>query len=136
VLDAVLGEGLGQWSQLLAALESTDGKLAAPELLWSEVTSVLHEASWRGRLQPREAEEALQLVLAAPIAVRRPRDLRVRAWAIADRLGWSRTYDAEYCALAELLGCELVTADRRLRAAGERLGYVRTLAEAAERLGG
>jgi predicted nucleic acid-binding protein len=130
----VLGTGLVEWSRLLAALEHIDGQLAAPELLWSEATSVLHEAAWRGRLGPEEAREALQLVLTAPIAVRRPHDLRGRAWAIADRLGWARTYDAEYCALAELLRCDLVTADRRLRASGERLGYVRTVREAAERI--
>ncbi len=65
------------------------------------------------------------------IATRRPRDLRDRAWEIADRMGWARTWDAEYCALAEILGCELVTTDGRLRAAGQRLGYVFTPAELA-----
>jgi predicted nucleic acid-binding protein len=49
-------------------------------------------------------------------------------------MGWTRTYDAEYCALAELLDCELVTTDGRLRAAGQRLGYVFTPAEMAARL--
>jgi predicted nucleic acid-binding protein len=131
VIDAVLGVGLGPWSRLLAAVKAAGGELAAPELLWSETTSALHEAAWRGRLEPEEASEAFRLVLSAPIAVRRPRELRQRAWAIADGLGWARTYDAEYCALAELLHCRLVTADRRLRAAGERLGYVQTVAEAA-----
>jgi predicted nucleic acid-binding protein len=130
----VLGRVLGEWSRLLAAVERLEGTLVAPELLWSEATSVLHEAAWRGLLDSDEASEALRLVFAAPIATRRPRELRERAWAIADALGWARTYDAEYCALAELLGCEVVTADPRLRAAGDRLGYVRTIGEAADRL--
>ena len=35
------------------------------------------------------------------------------------RLGWARTYDAEYVALANLLECRLVTTDGRLwRAVG------------------
>jgi predicted nucleic acid-binding protein len=103
-------------------------------LLWSQAVSVLHELAWRGRIDPVQAEKAVALVLEAPIAPRRPRGLRRRAWEIADRLGWAKTYDAEYCALAELLDCDLVTTDGRLRAAGTRLGYVFTPAEAAARI--
>lgn len=102
--------------------------------MWSESISVLHELAWRGRIDAAQAEKALALVLEAPVSPRRPRGLRRRAWEIADRLGWARTYDAEYCALAELFGCELVTTDGRLRAAGTRLGYVFTPAEADARL--
>lgn len=103
-------------------------------MLWSESVSVLHELAWRGRIDGAQAEKARALVLEAPISPRRPGDLRRRAWEIAERLGWAKTYDAEYCALAELLGCELITTDGRLRAAGTRLGYVFTPAEAAARL--
>ena len=95
---------------------------------------MLHDLTWRGRIDAAQADNALALVLDAPISTRRPRGLRRRAWEIAERLGWAKTSDAEYCALAELLGCELVTSDRRLRAGGARLGYVFTPAEAAARL--
>jgi predicted nucleic acid-binding protein len=32
-----------------------------------------------------------------------------RAWEVADRLGWSETYDAEYVAVAQLHRATLVT---------------------------
>jgi predicted nucleic acid-binding protein len=106
-----------------------------PELLWSEAVSVLHEHAWRGIVTAEEAEELLGAVESAPISARRPRELRRRAWEVADRMGWAKTYDAEYCALAELLGSRVVTSDARLRASGTRLGYVDTLGEAAARVG-
>jgi predicted nucleic acid-binding protein len=86
-------------------------------------------------MRPEEALEALRHVAIAEIEPRRPEGLRERAWEIADRMGWAKTDDAEYCALAEMLGCELVTGDRRLRAAARgRLDYVLTVGEAAARL--
>jgi predicted nucleic acid-binding protein len=95
---------------------------------------VLHELSWRGQLPPEEVTEARSLLRDAPVVTRRPRGLRDRAWDVADRMGWAKTYDAEYCALAEILRGELVTTDRRLRAAGARLGYVYTPEEASARV--
>ena len=41
--------------------------------------------------------------------------LLVEAWAIADRFGWAKTYDAEYVALALRLDAALLTRDERLR---------------------
>jgi len=48
---------------------------------------------------------------AAQVAVN---DLGPRAWAIADALGWAKTYDAEYVALAQFVDCSLLTLDARL----------------------
>jgi predicted nucleic acid-binding protein len=89
--------------------------LVAPGLLWSEALSVLHELSWRGTVSPTLASEALGRFVAAPIAIRRPARLAEEAWRIADELGWAKTYDAEYLALARLLRCRLLTLDGRLR---------------------
>ena len=59
-----------------------------------------------------------------PIAVRDEAGLGPAAWDIADRLGWAKTYDAEFVALAQLLNCRMVTLDARLRRRAAQLGFV------------
>ncbi|MDP8978882.1 MAG: hypothetical protein M3N17_10005 [Actinomycetota bacterium] len=46
------------------------------------------------------------------------------ARVIADEFGWAKTYDAEYLALARILGCRMVTVDGCLRRGVSRLGLV------------
>ena len=47
------------------------------------------------------------------------------AWEVADALGWAKTYDAEYVALAQHLDCPLLTIDARLaRGAGRVVSIV------------
>jgi predicted nucleic acid-binding protein len=92
--------------------------------MWSEVRSSLHEARWRGEVSGEQATRAVAALDASPIRVRTHKRLGAEAWRIADELGWAKTYDAEYLALASLLGCRLLTVDTRLRRATARLGYV------------
>ena len=106
-----------------------DGDLVAPSLMWSEARSTIHETRWRGELDPGIARELSRRLEAVPIARRSPRRLGDEAWRIADELGWAKTYDAEYLALASLLGCRLVTLDGRLRRGAARLGFVVSPAE-------
>jgi predicted nucleic acid-binding protein len=99
-----------------------DGEaLVAPGLLWSEVPSVLHEMTWRGAVSRDLGHAALERFLAAPIGSRRHTRLTRESWRIADELGWAKTYDAEYVALARLLGSRLLTVDARLRRTASRL---------------
>lgn len=98
--------------------------LLAPPLIWSEARSSLHEALWRGEVARPQAERALDRLENAPVGRRAPRKLGAEAWRIAEELGWAKTYDAEYLALASLLGCRLVTLDARLRRGADRLGFV------------
>jgi predicted nucleic acid-binding protein len=96
-------------------------ELVAPALLWSEVPSVLHEMAWRGTVSRDLGRAALDRFLAAPIGARRHTRLTPEAWRIADDLGWAKTYDAEYVALAHLLSSRLLTLDARLRRTASRL---------------
>ena len=109
--------------------------LLAPPLLWSEVTSALHRLAAEGRMEATSARRHLELLEGAPVTRREPSRLRARAWEIADRMGWVRTYDAEYCALAEIEDIPLLTGDDRLvRGARGRLPYVVRIADEARRL--
>lgn len=98
--------------------------LCAPPLMWSEARSVLHECAWRGELTAEEADRARARLGDADVKLEIPPGLADEAWRIADELGWAKTYDAEYVALASLLGCRLVTVDSRLRRGADRLGFV------------
>jgi predicted nucleic acid-binding protein len=92
-------------------------QLVAPHLMWSEASSVLHELKWRREISPELASIALDRLGAAQISPRRPQGLTKEAWNVADRLGWAKTYDAEYVALARLLRCRLLTTDAKVKAA-------------------
>jgi predicted nucleic acid-binding protein len=98
-----------------------DEDLAAPPLLWSEASSVIHELWWRREITERLASTAFDALLAAPIAARTSRRLRREAWRVAEALGWAKTYDAEYVALARILRCGLFTVDDRLRRGAARI---------------
>jgi predicted nucleic acid-binding protein len=99
-------------------------ELVAPHLLWSESRSALHEARWRHEISREQALATLEALGQAPIGARNHPELGTAAWSVADEMGWAKTHDAEYVALARLLGCRLVTLDRRLRIASARLGFV------------
>ncbi len=92
-----------------------DGPLIAPPLLWSHVTSLVNRAAWRGDLTRAVASAVLESFLRLPIQRRTPDDLYRVATEIATALGWAKTYDAEYVALARLEGCRLLTVDGRLK---------------------
>ncbi len=89
--------------------------------MWSEASSVLHELRWRREISGELAQIALDRLTVANVSPRRPKGLIEEAWRVADRLGWAKTYDAEYLALARLLRCRLVTTDAKLKSAGSGL---------------
>jgi predicted nucleic acid-binding protein len=65
----------------------------------------------------------MRLILDVPLRVVSLRSLAVDALALAREIGLS-VYDATYALLAEATGATLVTADRRLAAAVERVALI------------
>jgi predicted nucleic acid-binding protein len=64
----------------------------------------------------------LSRIVRSPVELIAPEGLTEAAWEVAEQLGWAKTYDAHYVALARLLQCRLVTVDERLLRGVERLG--------------
>ena len=97
-------------------------ELAAPQLMLVEAGSVLHEMAWREEIAKPRAKLMFARLLKAPVKIRTPGGLIKAAWNLADELGWAKTYDAQYVALAKMLDCRLVTVDERLLRGVARLG--------------
>jgi predicted nucleic acid-binding protein len=93
--------------------------LIAPILAHSEAASLLHEIQWRGELSPTDARAARGRLVGAPISFRA--GTVEGPWDVADELGWAKTYDAEYVALAQVERCRLVTLDGRLKRSAGRI---------------
>jgi predicted nucleic acid-binding protein len=103
---------------------SQEHELLAPTLLRSQTLSALHEAVHAGELAQDVALDRLARVQSIPIRLLGDAVLRRRAWKVADELGWSDTYDAEYVALTLLQADAFVTFDAGLARRVE--GIVRT----------
>ena len=73
---------------------------------------------WRGAISEAAGANALTSLLAAPMERSWPEGLHATASDIATELGWAKTYDAEYLALASLLSLPLLTLDARLQRGG------------------
>jgi predicted nucleic acid-binding protein len=85
--------------------------IAAPHLCDSELTHALRGQVRRGRLEEHQACAALSRWARLGLHRFPAVGLLARVWELRDNLS---AYDATYVALAEALGCALVTADARL----------------------
>jgi predicted nucleic acid-binding protein len=92
--------------------------LNAPHLIDAEIANGLRRQVGRGAIPATQARTRIAVWAGLGIARHPMTDLLGRMWELRDNVS---AYDAAYVALAEKLGCTLVTADRRLsRAAGVR----------------
>jgi predicted nucleic acid-binding protein len=94
--------------------ELVPNHLQAPVLLRSEVLAAIQGMQWRREISENLAELAVDRLLAGPIRLVRRTEVYREARRLAAALGWAKTYDAEYLALARLSGDTLLTVDHRL----------------------
>ncbi len=98
----------------------------APMLLRYEVTNALHRLRRAGTLTDAGAHEALRSAIDLPIKLHADAELHDGALGFAARFDLPAAYDAHYLALADQLGVEFWTADRRLaHTVGPHLSWVR-----------
>lgn len=102
-----------------------DPSLHAPEFADLEVLSVLRRAAARGDLDPRRSALARTDLRELPLQRYSHVPFLERVWELRHNL---TVYDAAYVALAETLGCPLLTADGRLAGAPGVMCTVEVLA--------
>jgi predicted nucleic acid-binding protein len=89
-------------------------RLLAPTLLRSQVLSLLYRSVRAGEISTTEANALLDHVRALGLRLLGDRVLQREAWRVAERLGWTDTFMAEYVALTLLQADALVTLDEDL----------------------
>lgn len=105
--DNRLPEQWKEWTQ-------AGTQIAAPSLLFYEVTNALYQYQQHGFLNPEIVEQALNAALSLPINLYTGSAYHLTAVRIAKRFALPATYGAHYLAVAEHLEAEFWSADRRL----------------------
>jgi predicted nucleic acid-binding protein len=109
----------------LRALKEAREEIYAPALMEYEVCSALHRAVARGTLEEPAVRGCLDNIEALGIRPVTPAlSLHESALVWASRLQQSKACDAQYLALAEQMGCRLLTADQRLLNSARALGVM------------
>ena len=102
----------GRWAESILA----EGHLAGPELALAEASSILRRLERAELISRIEATSAYTDLLRLDLELFPFTPFAERIWALRGNL---TSYDSWYVALAESLGCPLVTLDRKFsRASG------------------
>jgi len=109
---------------------ATGVEVVAPGLFVFECVSALRRMVARKDLEEEGTRSAMGLLGTMPVSLRAPQGLVERAWAIATELDRPTASGSFYLGVAELLGIECWTADRRLfNAAHEKKPWLHHLGE-------
>jgi predicted nucleic acid-binding protein len=105
--DAVVWRLWEQW-------DAEQRQLAAPTLLFYEVSNALYRYQKLGMMSMSSVRLALHAALSLPLQLFGEVALHEHALDLAEQFALPAAYDAHYLALAEWLGGEFWTADLRL----------------------
>lgn len=122
LIDALLDDGPAGETARTALEQDTDW--AAPPVLFVEVLSVTRRRVLRREVAAQRAADAVEALAGSEVTWVDPSAVVARIWTLRDNVA---AFDAAYVAAAELLGCDLVTGDRRLAAASGPRCRIRTL---------
>ncbi|MBX3065643.1 MAG: type II toxin-antitoxin system VapC family toxin [Anaerolineae bacterium] len=93
-----------------------------------ELIAVLRKSVYRRRLTTEEAREKLKEATLLRVVTFINDTFLQRAYQLAEQFNRPSSYDAQYLAVAEQLGCEFWTADEKLyNAVSESLSWVKWL---------
>lgn len=127
----VLNEPYADKALAIASKWATAGiKPVAPCLLLVEATNVLHRRAVLGHISASQAQQLLTGFLNMGIEVRESPQIHLRALELAQELQMPAVYDIHYLALADIMECDLWTADERFfNSVKERQPRVKWLGE-------
>lgn len=126
----LLQEYTEQALTLIDEATSSGQRVVSPPLLPVEVTNTIRQRVRRQALRLDEAVTLLDRFLTFPVSLMQPANLHQRALVLATRYDLPAVYDAQYVALAEMLGVTLWTNDQRLlQTLHGRLPFVRWIAD-------
>lgn len=115
---------------LLDDWTNQDRRLLAPSWFGCEMANVVYQRVRRGLISFSDGQSALDEIFARITFIDIEPRLARRAYEMAHELQQRASYDAQYAALAEYLGCELWTADQTFALAAKPVfPWVRLLGE-------
>ena len=127
--------GLEKARDLFIKWAAAECTLSAREWWLAEVISILRQYVYRKIISPASAREAVDGVFALEVELIRVDNLLCkRALDWADSIHHSKVYDAIYLALAEKLGAEFWSSDKKLANAAHAAGapWVHWMGETTE----
>ena len=93
-------------------------RIVVPYLMLVEVSNALYQKARQGEIALDAAAGLVENLVSKDITLWETSGLHSRALELAATLNQPAIYDAHYLALAEIMGCDLWTADERFFRAG------------------